>query len=50
MCKTDRKDAFKLAYYADKMQLSENYIYQVESETLKRCQQRREDLVLYQLQ
>ncbi|WP_375359058.1 transposase [Candidatus Tisiphia endosymbiont of Neophilaenus lineatus] len=46
MCKTDRKDAFKLAYYADKMQLSENYIYQVESETLKRCQQRREDLVL----
>lgn len=46
LCKTDRKDAFKLAYYADKMQLSANYIYQVESETLKRCQQRREDLVL----
>ncbi|MCC8398141.1 MAG: transposase [Rickettsia endosymbiont of Labidopullus appendiculatus] len=32
LCKTDRKDAFKLAYYADKMQLSANYIYQVESE------------------
>ncbi|WP_341752137.1 transposase [Candidatus Tisiphia endosymbiont of Piscicola geometra] len=46
LCKTDRKDAFKLAYYADKMQLSANYIYQVESEALKRCQQRREDLVL----
>lgn len=46
LCKTDRKDAFKLAYYADRMQLSANYIYQVESETLKRCQQRREDLVL----
>ncbi|MDN3030825.1 MAG: transposase [Candidatus Tisiphia sp.] len=28
------------------MQLSANYIYQVESETLKRYQQRREDLVL----
>jgi transposase len=27
LCKTDRKDAFKLAYYADKMQLSANYIY-----------------------
>ncbi|WP_341750404.1 IS110 family transposase [Candidatus Tisiphia endosymbiont of Sialis lutaria] len=46
LCKTDKKDAFKLAYYADKMQLSENYIYQIESETLKRYQQRREDLVL----
>ena len=46
LCKTDRKDTFKLAYYAYKMQLSANYIYQVESETLKRCQQRREDLVL----
>lgn len=28
------------------MQLSANYIYQIESETLKRYQQRREDLVL----
>ncbi|WP_410521502.1 IS110 family transposase [Candidatus Tisiphia endosymbiont of Metellina segmentata] len=34
LCKTDRKDAFKLAYYADKMQLSANYIYQVESQRL----------------
>ncbi|WP_342278982.1 MULTISPECIES: transposase [unclassified Candidatus Tisiphia] len=46
LCKTDKKDAFKLAYYGDKMQLTANYLYQVESETLKRCQQRREDLVL----
>lgn len=46
LCKTDRKDAFKLAYYGDKMQLSANYIYQIESETLKIYQQRREDLVL----
>ncbi|WP_250311755.1 IS110 family transposase [Rickettsia endosymbiont of Oedothorax gibbosus] len=46
LCKTDRKDAFKLAYYGDKMQLSANYIYQVESENLKRYKQRREDLVL----
>lgn len=45
-CKTDKQDAFKLAYYGDKMQLSANYIYQIESETLKRYQQRREDLVL----
>ncbi|WP_341757290.1 hypothetical protein [Candidatus Tisiphia endosymbiont of Ditula angustiorana] len=46
LCKTDKKDAFKLAYYGDKMQLTANYLYQVESETLKRYQQRREDLVL----
>jgi transposase len=45
-CKTDKQDAFKLAYYGDKMQLTANYLYQVESETLKRYQQRREDLVL----
>ena len=45
-CKTDKHDAFKLAYYGDKMQLTANYLYQVESETLKRYQQRREDLVL----
>ncbi|WP_341750824.1 IS110 family transposase [Candidatus Tisiphia endosymbiont of Sialis lutaria] len=46
LCKTDKKDAFKLAYYADKMQLSENYIYQIESETLKRYQQRREVVLM----
>jgi transposase len=45
-CKTDKQDAFKLAYYGDKMQLTANYLYQKESETLKRYQQRREDLVL----
>ncbi|KAJ6644989.1 hypothetical protein Bhyg_00186 [Pseudolycoriella hygida] len=45
-CKTDKHDAFKLAYYGDKMQLTANYLYQQESETLKRYQQRREDLVL----
>ncbi|KAJ6644938.1 hypothetical protein Bhyg_00133, partial [Pseudolycoriella hygida] len=45
-CKTDKHDAFKLAYHGDKMQLTANYLYQQESETLKRYQQRREDLVL----
>ena len=45
-CTTDKQDAFKLAYYGDKMQLSANYIYHIESETLKRYQQRREDVVL----
>jgi transposase len=46
LSKTDKQDAFKLAYYADKMGLKENYIYREEIEKIKRYQQRREDLVL----
>lgn len=46
LCKTDQKDAFKLAYYADKMSLESNYTFQKTQEDLKRYQQRREDLVI----
>lgn len=46
LCKTDQQNAFKLAYYGDKMERSGNYNYEVTCERLKRYQQRREDLVL----
>jgi transposase len=45
LSKTDKEDAFKLAYYGERMQLEANYLYLEEVELLKRYQQRREDLV-----
>ena len=45
-CKTDKHDAFKLAYYGHERKLRANYTYQVERDRLKRQQQRREDLVI----
>ena len=44
-CKTDKHDAFKLAYYGEERKLQANYSYQVVTDQLKRQQQRREDLV-----
>lgn len=44
-CKTDKHDAFKLAFYGYERKLKANYTYQSTTDKLKRQQQRREDLV-----
>lgn len=44
-CKTDKRDAYKLAHYGHERKLEPNYTYQSAIDRLKRQEQRREDLV-----